>query len=178
MKKPLNTLSPKILKKFLKLASETLTGEWVFVGGTVLPSLGVEHRPTVDIDFVALQPSNNDQTLKLMSIAEKLALPVESINQAASYFFFKTKYQKEDLIPLLQEKNCIIYRPSVTLFLILKIQRMSPTDLDDCREMLRYAKKLKEPLATARVKHAILTLQASEKNTSLRDRREELLKMF
>ena len=44
----------KILKKFLKIAGIELSGEWVLMGGTVLPLLGVDYRTTVDIDFVSV----------------------------------------------------------------------------------------------------------------------------
>ena len=44
-------LNPKLLKKLLDAAVEKLDGEWILLGGTLLPALGIESRPTVDVDL-------------------------------------------------------------------------------------------------------------------------------
>ena len=63
-------LSSKLLKKFLIQAGKTLEGEWILIGGTVLPLLGLDFRITTDIDLIPLnKKSNNESTLALMKLA-------------------------------------------------------------------------------------------------------------
>ena len=78
--KPLNTAR---LRAFLQLAGNRLKGEWLLVGGAVLPLLGVNHRTTLDINLVNLHDADGRQTLAMMRVADELGLPVETINQAA-----------------------------------------------------------------------------------------------
>src|ERR1039457_2214833 len=114
-------LDSKLMKKFLVKAGDLLKGDWLLVGGTLLPAVGLDVRATVDIDIVSLNANGKkgpieDQTLGLMEIAENLDLGVESINQAAAYFLKKCGYKKEDLISLHKGKKAHIYRPSVQLY--------------------------------------------------------------
>ena len=51
MNTPLNST---LLTEFLKRAGERLYGEWLLVGGTLLPAVGIDVRATVDIDLLGL----------------------------------------------------------------------------------------------------------------------------
>lgn len=131
------SIDSKTMKKFISLAAEQLDGEWIVIGGTVLPLLGVDLRVTVDIDLVSLEKkSSNSQSLQLMEIAESMGFPVETINQAGAYFISKVEDVREHLILFKESKKCKIYRPDVYLFLKLKIVRLSQSDLDDCLAMI------------------------------------------
>lgn len=143
----MKAIDSKILKKFLKLAAETLKGDWLLVGGTVLPALGHEYRVTTDIDLVSLKNSSQSESLKLMEIAEKLGLPIESINQAAAFFVHKQLDLEKHLIELQRGKKAVIYRPDGVLFLRLKTARMTETDLDDCLRYLKIDATLDRKLA-------------------------------
>ncbi len=125
-------LNAHLLKKFLKTASLKLTGEWLLVGGTLLPAVGIDIRATLDIDIIGLGKKEKQQSLELMEIAESLGLSIESINQAADFFLNRLKYTKADLIPLIEGKRCTIYRPSCFLYIKLKSLRLTETDLSDC----------------------------------------------
>ena len=129
----------KKLNQFLKKAEKHLEGEWVIIGGTVLPILGSDHRTTVDIDIVSLKESNNQnqQSMKLMKIAEEIGLPVEAINQAGAFYLRKIKDFQDNLILITESKNLKIYRPNALLFFELKAARMSESDLLDCLEFIR-----------------------------------------
>jgi hypothetical protein len=132
-------MNKKIMKKFVEIASEKLTGEWVVIGGTVMAVLGIDYRVTVDINFVNLKNKNsNADSLKLMGIAEQLGLPVESINQAGAYFLSKITDVQEHLVEIKKTKSCTIYRPDVYLFVKLKLGRFTQTDLEDCLVMIRH----------------------------------------
>lgn len=145
----------EILQKFIRLAGDQLEGEWVLLGGTLLPAMGIEYRVTTDIDFVGLTKKEKGQVLQLMKIAEKLNLSVESINQAAGFFLEKIQNFQKDLVILHQGKSARIYRPNATLYLILKIGRLTELDLMDCLEWLKFVRSQKEPLDTNRLQKAI-----------------------
>lgn len=114
------------LKKFVQLASKSLTGEWVIIGGTVMAVLGLDYRVTVDIDFVNLNgKGSNSESLKLMEIAETLGLPVEAVNQAGAYFLSKIDDAREHLVEIQKGPRCTIYRPDVYLFVRLKLGRFT-----------------------------------------------------
>ncbi len=133
MKKQSASIDSKLMKKFMERAVQQLEGEWIVIGGTVLPLLGIDLRITVDIDLVNLDIKNsNRQSLQLMEIAESLGLPVETINQAGSYFLSKIDDVRDHLILFQESKKCKIYRPDSYLFLKLKIARLSQSDFEDC----------------------------------------------
>jgi hypothetical protein len=135
MKKSINSL---LMNQFIRLAVDQLEGDWVIIGGTVLPLLGIDIRVTVDIDLVSLEIKNsNQQNLKLMQIAESLGMPIESVNQAGAYFLSKIPDAKDNLILFCESKKCKIYRPNVYLFLKLKVARLSESDLEDCCAMVK-----------------------------------------
>ena len=135
-------INAKLMKKFLEKAVNKLSGEWIIIGGTVLPLLGIDHRVTLDIDIINLNfESSNNDSLKLMEIANELKLPIESINQAGAYYLSKIEDIAEHLVLLQQSKKCKIYRPDAYLFIKLKIERFSETDLEDCVQFIKNNKK-------------------------------------
>lgn len=132
------SIDSKVMKKFIDVAITRLEGEWIVIGGTVLPLLGVDLRSTVDIDLIQLEMKNSNQSsLILMEIAEALGMPVETINQAGAYFLSKVDDVKEHLVLFQESKKCKIYRPDVYLYLKLKIARMSAVDLEDCLAFIK-----------------------------------------
>jgi len=139
-------LDSHLLKEFLKLAGDQLRGEWLLIGGTLLPAVGIDVRSTVDIDLLGLGTSEAGQTLQLMELAESLGLPVESVNQAAAFFLKKAGYQKSDLIVLHQGASAVIYRPSLELYWKLKMGRLSETDLQDCLRYLEFCTEVNDPV--------------------------------
>ena len=172
----MKALNQALLKKFLTLAGERLTGKWVLVGGTVLPALGAEYRSTVDIDFVGLPLDSPRETLALMQIAEDLGLPIESVNQAAAYFVSKIPDFDASLVLLHKGKNAVIYRPSLELFIRLKLARLSETDLTDCLEFLRLADSLGETLDRKALAQVVRTELKKSKVTERTGRIQQLLK--
>lgn len=137
----MKNLDSKMIKKFLEKAQKKLSGEWVLLGGTLLPFLEIDHRVTTDIDFVGLTAKEQSQNLVLMEISEELGLPVETINQAAAFYLQKIKGYKEDLEPIFKSKDLEIFRPNLKLFLKLKLSRLTEADFQDCLELLKIEKK-------------------------------------
>ncbi len=147
----MKTIDQKLLKRFLKEAGGFLEGDWMLIGGTVLPSLGIDHRSTTDIDLIGMTPAQQTQTLKLMELAERLGLPVETINQAGAYFLSKFKDVAKHRVVLHKGSSATIYRPDATLFILLKLKRISDSDLSDCLQMLKHARKTKEAVDIKRL---------------------------
>ncbi len=154
----MKVLDIKILTRFLRLAGDELTGDWVVIGGVVLPLLGIQLRVTNDIDIAGPRDAGNEQTLVLMEIARRLGLPVETINQSGAYFLYRIKGWKKSLVPLHHGKSATIHRPDVTLFILLKLTRFSESDLTDCLEMLKFARRRNERPDVARIRKAVRKL--------------------
>jgi hypothetical protein len=132
-------MNSRTLKKFVEIASDRLVGEWVVIGGTVLPVLGVDHRVTLDIDFIRVhEKESNADSLILMEIAEQMGLPIEAVNQAGAYFFSKVENAVDHLVILKKGSRCAIYRPDVWLYIALKLGRFTETDLEDCLVMIKH----------------------------------------
>ena len=140
----MTVLDRETLEKFVKLAGDRLEGDWVVIGGVVLPLLGAGQRVTVDIDIVGPEGSGNRETLALMRIAERLGLPVEAVNQAGSHFLHRIAGWRKQIVPLHEGRSATIHRPSVTLFILLKMSRLSESDLADCLAFLDLARSLGE----------------------------------
>ena len=143
------------LSTFLRVALERLDGHWVLIGGAVLPLLGIEHRTTVDIDIVGPKSATQEQTLVLMEIAEELGFPVETINQAGAYFLRKQEGYESLLLPLARSRRATISRPNATLYVLLKLSRLTETDLEDCRQILDYARDHGEDVDHPRLEESI-----------------------
>ena len=137
----MKNLDSALLKKFLLVAGEKLSGQWILVGGTLLPAVGVDARATVDIDLIGLGPAESAQTLELMTIAESLSLPVDTINQAAAFFLNKVGYREADLLLLHEGSNAKIFRPSIALYIKLKSARMTESDFIDCKNYFSFCEK-------------------------------------
>jgi hypothetical protein len=134
-------LDAKKLQQFLKKAVDELDGDWVLIGGTVLPALGVDHRVTVDIDLVPLSSQGNDEMLSLMNLAESIGLPVESINSVGVFSLKKILGFERELVLLCEGKSARIFRPQFFLYLKLKYPRLSESDLDDLLMLLKFSRK-------------------------------------
>lgn len=167
-------INQAILKRFLKIAGSQLVGDWVILGGSVLPLLGIEKRVTLDIDLAAKSKIGNKEQMKLFEIAESLDLPVEAINTAAGYFLHKIKGWEDCLVLLYEGKKCRFYRPSASLFIQLKITRLSESDYSDCLEMIRFAKKANEDISQ-KVEREVKRL-LSNSSGELKSRQEGILK--
>ncbi len=149
-------MNAKVIKKLVDKALKTLKGDWVLIGGTVLPLVGVDYRTTIDIDMISLQDKRNDSVLALMELAESLDLPAEAINSAGLFFLKKIPDWKKRLILHAESKTCRIFRPAFDLYLELKIARFSESDETDIYAYLKWHQEKKDPV---NVERAIQILQ-------------------
>lgn len=151
----MSKIGAALIKKFIKKAGEKLDGQWVLMGGSLMPFLGASARVTYDIDLAGFGKKERAQNLEILEIAEDLGVSVEAVNQAAGFFLQKIDSWKSDLVVIHQGRKSTIYRPSATLYLILKIQRLSESDLEDCLAMLKIAKKVSEDIDRNRLEKVI-----------------------
>lgn len=167
-------IDQKLLRKFLALAGDRLKGRWVLLGGTLLPLVGVDYRVTTDIDLVGLGKSEMSQALELMKLVEELGLPVEAINLAAGHFLEKLAPYNAHLVPLHRGRTAEILRPDLCLFLMLKLDRLSDTDLLDCLALL----KLEGPLSEKDRKAIEKRIQTDRKRGVTAHRDEKLAQLL
>jgi hypothetical protein len=164
----MTNLNSQHLKKFIEMGLEQLIGDWIIIGGTVLPLLEIDYRVTTDIDLAFTTSNGKDQTLELMQIAEQMNLPIEAINQAGAFFLFRISDWKNNIILLKKNKKTAFYRPNTTLFLQLKIARMSETDLLDCIKMIENYKHELDKNKISRLIKSELQKEKSNKNRAKR----------
>lgn len=136
-------LNSKILIKIADKISNEVAGEWLIFGGSSLYLLGIDSRGTIDVDIASFQISTNEDTLKLMTIAESLNLPVETINQAGSFFLNKIENWQSRCQLFKKGKIGKVYIPSLDLYIGLKASRMSESDLSDCIAYLNWSENKK-----------------------------------
>ncbi len=174
----MKVLNAELLDQFLKKAIIQLKGEWLLIGGTLLPAVGVDVRSTVDIDLIGLGPKESAQNLELMELADSLGLSVEAINQAAAFFVKKIGYKKSDLLLLRSGKDTKIYRPSLEFYWRLKLERQTENDLIDCMHYLKFCKAQKDTIDFSALKN-LLSKEISRADTKdQRARLNELLKQL
>ncbi len=131
-------LNSKILITMAEKIVAEVPGQWLIFGGSSLYLLGLNARATMDVDVASFGVSTNDDTLKLMLIAQDLKLPIETINQAGA-FFLKSIPDWQSRCRLFKKgKLGKVYVPQLDLYLELKAQRMTESDLSDCLAYLKW----------------------------------------
>ena len=142
------------------------------VGGAAAAAWFSDARITEDVDLIALDASAA-QRLALMDFAVANGLPVESVNSAADFFVRRIDGWRDQLVPLVRGARATIYRPTATLYLLLKIGRLSATDLDDCIELLQHCQRTDESIDVVRILERLDALPTSD-DAALVARRMEL----
>ncbi len=160
------------LLALLVTASERLEGEWLVVGGAAAAAWFSTARVTEDVDLIPLDATAG-QRLALMELASASGLPVEAVNSAADFFVRRVDGWRDQLVPLLRGPRATIHRPSATLFLLLKLERLSATDLADCLELLDHCGATGDVVDTARVRDRLAALPATD-DEALLARRAQL----
>lgn len=152
----MSEISKELLDQFFELASEKLSGEWILLGGSVLPYLGRPIRATIDIDLATTSLRAGEWQLELMEIAESLSLPIEAVNTAAEFFVRKISGFEDNLVLMFSKSDFRVSRPNVNLFIQLKLPRLSESDLDDTLEFLRFARDVEEHIDVSFLETLIL----------------------
>jgi hypothetical protein len=160
------------IERLLEQAAARLDGEWLLIGGGAAAVWFAAGRTTEDIDLIGLGGSQAER-FALMELAIEAGIPIEAVNSAADFFVRRISNWRQELVPLIHDR-AIIYRPSATLFLLLKIERLTAVDLDDCAALLAHCRAAGEPVDLERVRARIEALPATE-DAALAHRRTSLL---
>lgn len=155
----------------LAMASEHLDGEWLLIGGAAAAAWYSFARTTEDVDLVGLA-GTSEERLALMNLATSAGLPVEAVNSAGDFFVRRIPSWRDELVPLIRGTRATIYRPSATLFLLLKIERLTAIDLDDCASLLVHCSTTGEPVDLERVLSRLAALAPGDPEQQTR--RDEL----
>jgi hypothetical protein len=157
---------------FLDKLCEELEGEWLLVGGAAACLWFAPERVTEDIDLVGLAGRMEDR-LALMRLAGAEGLPIEAVNSAADFFVYRIPDWRSQIEVLRRGPRAVVYRPTATLFLLLKLRRLSEQDLEDCEALLRWILASTPGADLERVAAALDSLPATE-DEALASRRDEL----
>jgi len=161
------------IQALLERAGESLVGEWLLIGGGAAAAWFAPERTTEDIDLIGLL-GTQDERFALMQLAVDASIPVEAVNSAADFFVRKIAGWRAELVPLHRGPAATIYRPSATLFLLLKISRLSEVDLADCLALDDHCREHGDVVDRDRVLAALRALAETD-DASLADRRAALI---
>jgi hypothetical protein len=157
---------------FLAAAAAELEGEWLLLGGAAAALWFLDDRVTADIDLIGLAGTTDDR-LRLMDLAAAHGLPIEAVNSAADFFVRRIPGWRDEIEVLRPGPRATIYRPTPTLFLLLKCGRLSEQDLADCQALLAFADTHGLALDRDRVRTALAALPATN-DAALAARRARL----
>ena len=160
------------LEEIVHALGDRLEGEWLLLGGAVV-ALWLEPRRTTEVVDVIGFGGTAAERHALMELAVGLGLPVEAINSAADFFVFRIPDWREQVEVFYQGARSVVYRPSPTLFLLLKIRRLSAQDFTDCLALLAKARKEGLEHDAQRLTAAFDALAPTE-DAALRERRARL----
>jgi hypothetical protein len=149
------------IQALLELAGERLEGEWLLIGGGAAASWFAPERTTEDLDLIGLGGTQAER-FALMELAAAAAIPIEAVNSAADFFVRRIDGWRDQMIELHRGSRSTIYRPNATLFLLLKIGRLSAVDLDDCLALLKHVEGSNEPVDRDRVRDQLRALPQSD----------------
>ena len=113
------------------------------------------------------------ERLALMELAAELGLSIEAVNSAADFFVRRIPGWRSEIEPFVIGARGRIFRPSPTLFLLLKLPRLSAHDLGDCLALLARVAEDRLALDVRRVTEALSRLPPTP-DAGLQQRREEL----
>ncbi len=125
------------IQVLVALAGQRLEGEWLLIGGGAAAAWFAPARTTEDLDLIGLGGTQAER-FALMELAASAAIPIEAVNSAADFFVRRIDGWRDELVVLHRGPRATIYRPNATLFLLLKIARLSAVDLDDCVALLQH----------------------------------------
>lgn len=167
------TIDRKVVEELIQRASEQLEGDWILVGGALALVWLDSPRATRDVDLFSKRGTLTDR-LALMDLAVALHLPIEAVNPAADYFVRKIPGWDHMVEPLCRGSRATVFRPTPTLFVLLKMHRLSESDLDDCELLFRRASEHRWAIDAARLKIEALSW-TSTNDAFLQARRQKLL---
>ena len=134
------TLDRERLDAIVTAVCERLDGDWLLIGGAMAALWFEPRRTTEDVDILGLAGTSAER-LALFELADSLGLPVESMNSAADFFVHRIPDWRSQIVLFRAGTKGRVFRPTGTLFLLLKLRRLDERDLEDCRGLLMSGEK-------------------------------------
>jgi hypothetical protein len=159
------------LDALLDAICDRLEGEWLIIGGAIATLWFSPRRTTEDVDILGVA-GDPDQRYAILELAVSLGLPVESLNSAADFFVRRIADWRDQLVVFREGAKGRVYRPTATLFLLLKVHRLDERDLEDCRALIATG----EPFDRARIR-AVVEALPPPADAVIAARRAELLEL-
>lgn len=148
------------IREILAEFGSEVEGEWLLLGGALVAVWLDDRRVTEDLDLIPVRRVD-DARDRLLDFAYRRGLPVESVNSAADFFVHRIPGWQEQLEEWMRTPHCTIYRPTPTLFLLLKIGRLSQQDLEDCLLLLDHCRGKGLAIDGQRVETALAALKSA-----------------
>lgn len=114
---------------------DRLEGEWLIIGGAIAALWFAPRRTTEDVDIMGLRGEPAER-YAILDFAVALGMPVESMNSAADFFVRRISDWRDHVVLFREGGKGRVYRPSATLFLLLKSRRLDERDLADCGALI------------------------------------------
>ncbi|MBL9024146.1 MAG: hypothetical protein JNL21_18280 [Myxococcales bacterium] len=149
------------IEAIVKAVAERLEGSWLLVGGSLVALELEPGRTTEDVDLVGMEGTQAER-FALMDLAFDLGLPIEAVNSAADFFVRRIDGWETELSVLRAGPRATVYRPNTTLFILLKVGRLSERDLEDCELALRRAEQEGSHVDRPRIVAALDALAQTE----------------
>jgi hypothetical protein len=127
------------LDEILGAVADRLEGDWLLVGGALSALWLRPERVTEDVDIFGLS-GHNDDRLKLLQLGQDLGLPIEALNSAVDFFVRQIEGWRDEIELFRTGARGRIFRPTPTLYLLLKVKRLSEDDLEDCLAAIERAR--------------------------------------
>lgn len=151
---------------------DEVEGSWLLIGGGLVSLWLDARRTTEDLDLIGLK-GDLEERYALLRFARAHGLPIEAVNSAADFFVRDVEGWEQEIAVLRKGVRGTLYRPTPTLFLLLKLRRLSVQDLDDCLALIAKAKDESLPIDRERLLLAIDGLPQTA-DADLVDRRRRL----
>jgi len=123
-----------IIKEVVAYLCNDLGGDWFLTGGSLVRLKFDDTRGTEDMDFVQISHFNLSEVSaknELYKWLIKKGLGPEWINDAVEPFVRQVSDWKNELVEIESGLVGKVFRPNLTLFVYLKLNRASDIDLKD-----------------------------------------------
>ncbi len=128
------------IEALLEKICQEIGGDWLLVGGSLVQIEYDGQRATEDIDLVPIShPSLSDVRAQdaLFKAAKTLGLDPENVNSAARFFVREFPEWQLEVVSFREGPSGRVFRPTLTLFVALKLKRGTEVDLGDIRAAVR-----------------------------------------
>lgn len=134
------TMDAAKIEALLEAICQRVGGDWLLVGGSLVHLEYDGARATADIDLVPIgHPTYSDVRAQdeLFKAAHALGLDAENVNSAARFFVADIPLWREEVLEWRHGPAGRVFRPTLALFVALKLARGTEIDLLDIRSAVK-----------------------------------------